>query len=120
MSLYYKINGVKMPGFTSFEPEDNHLYGENTGRDEAGFNHLDLIRANVKKWKIQHHMITRAELDLIKSTAGPLACQVEALTSSGYVEATCYANIQNEKLLFYDNAAPAKSYWACDVSLIEM
>lgn len=118
--MFYKINGVKMPPFTSYEPESNHLYGENTGRDEAGYNHLDLIRANVRKWKIKHEFITRGELDQIKRACGAGSFQFRGLSSEGLVNATCYGTISAEKCLWWEDDSADGSRWACDVSIVEM
>lgn len=118
--MFYKINGVLMPSFTSFQPESNNLYGENTGRDEAGYNHLDLIRANVRKWKIKHEFITRAELDKIKSACGAGTFNFTGLCSEGVVTAECYAKISGEECKTYDNDGPDGSLWSCEVSIVEM
>lgn len=118
--MFYKINGVQMPSLTSFEPESNNLYGKNTGRDEAGCNHLDLIRANVRKWKIKHEFITRGELDKIKRACGAGSFQFTGLCSEGVVTAECYAKISGEKCLVYEDDTPSGSRWSCDVSIVEM
>lgn len=118
--MYYKINGKLMPGdITSFEPESNHLYGENTGRDEAGYNHLDLVRADVRKWSIKHEMLTRGELDRLKKACNPLGFDFEGLSSAGYVTAFCYANITGESCRYYEDDTPDGSRWDCNVSIVE-
>lgn len=118
--MFYKINGVQMPPFVSFESEDNNLYGENTGRDEAGYNHLDLIRAGVRKWNVKHHMITKGELNQIKQACGALSFSFNGFSSAGYVTATCYATISGQQCLMYKDDSDTGSYWACDVAIVEM
>ncbi len=116
---YYKINGVIMPPFETIEPETNDLYGENTGRDEAGYNHLDLVRPNVRKWKITHRMITRGELDQIRDALNPSGFNVTAPHTSGMETANCYGKISGIKINLYEDNTPEGSFWDCTVTLIE-
>lgn len=118
--MYYKINNVMMPkSITAFMPESNNLYGKNTGRDEAGFNHLDLIRANVRKWVVKHEMLTRGELDTIKSALNPLGFDFTGLSSAGVVTANCYANVTGESCRYYENDSEEGSRWDVQISIIE-
>lgn len=118
--MYYRINGVMMPrSITEFSPEANNLYGENTGRDEAGYNHLDLIRANVRKWSIKHEMITRGELNTIKKALNPLGFSFTGLSSEGVVTANCYATVTSETCRVYRDDTLNGSYWDVQISVIE-
>lgn len=120
MPIYYKINGEDMPlNITEFSPEVNHLYGEATGRDEAGYNHLELIRANVRKWKITHEMLTRAEVDQIVGALNPLGFDFVGMHSSGYVSANCYGNITDMACTAFQDDSPTGSYWTLSLSIVE-
>ncbi|MDI9490278.1 MAG: hypothetical protein QM211_02830 [Bacillota bacterium] len=119
--MYYKINGVKMPSCEFEGMESNHLYGPNTGRDETGRMHLDLIRADVRKWAFLHKGITRQQLDDIKKACGALAISAEVPTSLGYETVGCYANVTDIKMsIANDYLIPTGSIWQCKVTLIEL
>ena len=116
---YYKINGVVMPPFDEIEPETHNLYGSNTGRDESGYNHLDLIRPNIRKWKIKHRMLTRRQIDEIKNALNPLGFTATVPHTNGMVTATCYGNITEITLVHYEDDTPNGSFWDCVVTIIE-
>lgn len=116
--MRYKIDGVEMPVATDFEPETNDLYGDNTGRDEAGYNHLDLIRPNVRKWKIKHENLTLAELNQIKEALNPLGFNFTGLHTGGVVTCNCYGNIKGIKCVYYGDDEN-DSRWDANVSIIE-
>lgn len=112
---YYYINGNKMPDYDECEPESTDLYGENTGRDESGVNHLDLIRAGVRKWKFSHKMLTAEEVRKISKSLNPLGFQFKGLFDGEVVTANCYGNIKRKQRA----VASTKVYWDCEVTIIE-
>lgn len=117
--MKYKINGVTMPVPTGYVMETNNLYGPNTGRDEAGFNHLDLVRSNVKKWNISHEKITRGEMDTLKNALNPLGFEFTGLHTNGVVTCNCYGTIKDLKCVYYENDTASGSYWDLSISIIE-
>ena len=84
--MYYSINGVQMPSMMPLENEDTNLYGENTGRNELGVNHLDLIRPNVRKYQISHRQMTATERSRIKNALNPkgFTVTIDGATFSAY------------------------------------
>lgn len=118
MSFYsYKIDNVTMPlGITSFTPEIHNLYGEGTGRDEAGINHLELIRAGTRKWQIKHSFLTSQEMETLVNALKPKGFSVEAYHPLGNQASSCYGTAQVSM-----SAKPGslEIYWDVDVSLIE-
>lgn len=82
MSVYYYLNGIQMPAATEFELSPTSLYSENTGRNEIGVNHLDLIRPWVRKYSVTHEMLTSAEVDQIVAQLNPrgYSCTFEGST----------------------------------------
>lgn len=110
--MSYKINGVTMPqGITEYNTETNDLYSENTGRDEAGYNHLDLIRAGVRKWKIKHTMLTKTEKEQIVSSLDPLGFSF--VSPDGEI-ANCYATISSMQRVI-----GSVERWNVELSIIE-
>ena len=84
--MSYLIHGVQMPSHLPFEAEITNLYGENTGRDEAGLNRLDLIRSGVRKYQIMHMQMTATERAKIKGALNPRGFNVtiDGATFSAY------------------------------------
>lgn len=118
MSFYsYKIDNVTMPlGITSFSPEIHDLYGEATGRDEAGINHLELIRAGTRKWVIKHAFLTSQEMEKLVKALKPKGFRVEAYHPLGNVAASCYGTAQ---VTLSAKPGSLEIFWDVDVSLIE-
>ena len=120
MSSAWKINSTTLPSPTSVSPEVTDLYGEETGRDEAGFNHLDLIRAGVKKWTLRFEMLTRKELNDLEAALNPLGFQFTGFHSGNWVTVTsCYGNLTGQELVAYFGDGEEDSYWNCQLSIIE-
>ena len=120
MSSAWKINSTTLPSPTSVSPEVTDLYGEETGRDEAGFNHLDLIRAGVKKWTLRFEMLTRKELNDLEAALNPLGFQFTGFHHDGWVTVTsCYGNLTGQELAAYFGDGEEESYWNCQLSIIE-
>lgn len=119
--MRYKINGVTMPPIVDFSYKPNNLYGENTGRDESGDMHLDLIKAGLHKWTIKHHMITRGELDQLEQALDPLGFTFTGFTAGGMVSRQCYGTMAGDPTcIFYEDDSPAGSWWACTVTFTQM
>lgn len=117
--MQYKIDGATMPAPTEFSFESNDLYGSNTGRDEAGVNHLDLIRSGIRKWKIKHQMLTRAEVDKIKKALNPLGFDFTGMHTDGIVTCNCYGTISSMTCAWYEDDTPDGSRWNLEFSVIE-
>ena len=90
--MFYKINGTEVhPSPTSLHVEWNNLYGENTGRDESGVTHLELIRARVRKVAIKHEMLTFEEKEAIEGLLNPRGFQFTLPKSQGGQTFKAYA-----------------------------
>ena len=120
MANAWKIGDTTLPSPTSVSPEVTDLYGEETGRDEAGFNHLDLIRAGVKKWTLRFEMLTRKELNDLEAALNPLGFQFTGFHSGNWVTVTsCYGNLTGQELAAFFGDGEEESYWNCQLAIIE-
>ena len=120
MANAWKIGDTTLPSPTSVSPEVTDLYGEETGRDEAGYNHLDLVRAGVRKWSLRFEMLTRQELETIKSALDPLGFSFTGFDGTGWVTVdSCYGKLTGQELAFYTGDETDESRWNCSLSIIE-
>ena len=118
--MRYKINGETMPSnVTKFQVTSNDLYGEATGRSESGHNHLELVRANVRTWEVEHQMITRAEVDKITTALDPMGFDLEIMDTNGVTHAHCYGTTDGAVLQAYWGDLPDQSRWSITIHYIE-
>lgn len=113
--MSYKINNTTMPDYTSISPEVHDLYGEGTGRDEAGINHLELIRAGTRKWKIKHEMLTNDEIETLVNALDPLGFSMTGYHPLGNSASSCYGTIT----ISFRSIDGDGYRWDADVSIIE-
>lgn len=117
--MYYAINGRQMPAPVSFDPEVNALYGENTGRDESGMNHLDLIRGRVHKWQIKHTMLTEDQMRSIVEALDPKGFNFTGMSTLGQVSCSAYAASINATAKTSNIGPGGSHYWDLSFNVIE-
>lgn len=121
MSNNWQIGSYNLPSPTSVTPEKNVLYSEETGRDEAGVTHLDLVRESVFKWNLKYEMLTLEELNNLEAALDPLGFQFTGFHNGGWVTVPlCYGNLTGKEMIVYYGDGGEESYWNCQLAIIEM
>lgn len=116
----WKINDVVLPSPTDIQPEINDLYSEETGRDEAGVNHIDLVRAGVRKWNLTFEMITLGQLKAIEDAVDAKGFGFTGFKAGGWVTVdNCHGKLSGQKLLAYFGDGDDDSFWGCQLAVVE-
>lgn len=110
------IEGVNIPGVTSYKVELSDLDSENTTRSESGYMTRDVIRQNIAKISLACRL-NDTQVNTVTSLLYPksFSATFRAPTDTGYKTATMYAG--NRTLSLVADSSPP--LWDLSVNLIE-
>jgi hypothetical protein len=111
------IRGITMPPAVSFKSSEMDLYTDDTGRDQLGYMHFEVVRLDINKFTGEWKMLTDEELNKIKDAIRRPPFQVAFPTSRGPTTATMYRGDRNMELPVYDEG---NLRWNLTVDFIEV